>query len=79
GPYTSQIGASLTEIAEQTDSTPHDVALDILRHHEASVAIVNHAMAQDDLDAALLDPHVAVASDGWVMAPLGDGSPHPRS
>ncbi|HIY25440.1 MAG TPA: D-aminoacylase [Candidatus Brachybacterium merdigallinarum] len=79
GPYSPRVGSSLTEIAEQDGSTPQDVALDVLRHHSASVAIVNHAMDQDDLDAALADPHVAIASDGWIMTPTGDGSPHPRS
>lgn len=79
GQYSADVGFSLTDIAAQTDQSPAETALDILRHHQASVAIVNHAMSEQDLEAALRDPHVAIASDGWIMTPAGEGSPHPRS
>lgn len=79
GPFSKWTGSSLFEIATATHSSPESVALDILAHHEASVAIVNHAMAESDLLSALQDPLVSVASDGWVMTSTGDGLPHPRS
>lgn len=79
GAYSDRIGHSLTEIAEATGQDPASVALDVLRAHRGTVAIVNHAMAPADLDAALRHPWVSVASDGWVLAARGDGRPHPRS
>ena len=79
GKYTEWIGHSLAEIAQAHDATAPEAALDILAGHDAAVAIINHAMADDDVDAALCDPYVSVASDGWVMTAQGDGKPHPRS
>lgn len=79
GKYTDWVGHSLVEIADAYESTPHEVALDVLATHNAAVAIVNHAMNETDIEEALHDPHISVASDGWVMTATGDGNPHPRS
>ncbi|GAB3698316.1 N-acyl-D-amino-acid deacylase family protein [Mariniluteicoccus flavus] len=79
GPYTPMIGRSLTDIAEETGSDPATVALDVLREHRATVAIINHAMDPADLDLALTHPWVSVASDGSVLKTEGQGLPHPRS
>jgi N-acyl-D-amino-acid deacylase len=79
GPYTPFIGRSLSDLAEETGKTAQETALDVLSSHGGSVAIVNHAMNDVDVEAALRDPHVSVASDGWVMTEAGTGTPHPRS
>ncbi|WP_040159403.1 N-acyl-D-amino-acid deacylase family protein [Nigerium massiliense] len=79
GRFSEYLGRSLTDIAAATHSTPADVTLDVLADHQATVAIVNHAMAESDLEAALAHPYVSVASDGWVLSVEGDGVPHPRS
>lgn len=79
GKYTPWIGFSLTEVGQAMELSPHETALDILAEHRASVAIVNHAMVDDDVQTALKDPFVSVASDGWVMTASGTGNPHPRS
>ncbi|OYO05557.1 N-acyl-D-amino-acid deacylase family protein [Enemella evansiae] len=79
GAYSDQLGRSLVEIAERTGRDPAAVALDVLREHRGTVAIVNHAMAAADLESALRHPWVSVASDGWVLSAAGDGRPHPRS
>lgn len=79
GKYSNWTGCSLTEIAAAHDSTAHETAVDILASHRASVSIINHAMAEEDVEAALRHPRVAVASDGWTMTATGTGKPHPRS
>lgn len=79
GKYTPWIGFPLTEIGQAMEMSPHETALDVLAEHRASVAIVNHAMVDDDVQTALKDPFVSVASDGWVMTASGTGLPHPRS
>ncbi|WP_028281094.1 D-aminoacylase [Arthrobacter sp. H5] len=79
GKYSEWIGHSLAEIAAGYDITAHEAAINVLVDHDAAVAIINHAMADSDVEAALRDPHVSVASDGWIMTPDGDGKPHPRS
>ena len=79
GKYSRWIGQPLTEIADAAGLSPAEAALDVLAEHRATVAIVNHAMADADVQAALQDPFVAVASDGWIMTESGSGTPHPRS
>lgn len=79
GPYTGDIGRSLTDLAARDGVDPADAALDVLETHRVQVSIVNHAMADDDVDAVLRHPMVSVASDGAVLDAIGDGVPHPRS
>jgi N-acyl-D-amino-acid deacylase len=79
GKYSPWIGHPLTDAASAAGLSPSDAALDVLAEHRATVAIVNHAMADADVEAALRDPFVAVASDGWIMTESGAGTPHPRS
>ena len=79
GKYSPWIGHPLTDVASAAGLSPEDAALDVLAEHRATVAIVNHAMADADVEAALRDPFVSVASDGWIMTESGAGTPHPRS
>lgn len=79
GRFSWAVGCSIADIAEREDLAPAEAVLSVLHEHEAAVAIVNHAMAESDLAAALLHPRVAVASDGWELATSGAGRPHPRS
>ncbi|ANY09449.1 N-acyl-D-amino-acid deacylase family protein [Pseudonocardia sp. HH130630-07] len=79
GPYSADVGRSLTELAERAGTGPAEVALDVIARHRAQVGIVNHAMAEEDVDTVLRHPMVSVASDGWVLEPSGPGVPHPRS
>lgn len=79
GKYSGWIGHSLVEVAAAFGLSSHDAALDILAEHRCAVAIVNHAMADEDLVAALRDPSVSVASDGRIMKAEGEGRPHPRN
>ncbi|WP_028932657.1 N-acyl-D-amino-acid deacylase family protein [Pseudonocardia spinosispora] len=79
GPFSGYAGSSVAEIARRLDTTPEDAALRLLAGHQGSVAVVNHAMAADDVRTVLRYPGASVASDGWVLRPDGDGQPHPRS
>lgn len=79
GEFYSCIGMSITEIGSRRGTDAADAALDVLAAHQGSVAIVNHAMDENDVRAVLGHPWVAVASDGWVLTPSGTGRPHPRS
>lgn len=79
GRFDWAVGHSITDIAAREDLAPAEAALAVLHEHQGAVAIVNHAMAESDLTAALAHPRVAVASDGWELAASGAGRPHPRS
>lgn len=79
GRYSGRVGASIAEIAAADGTEPAAAVLDVLAAHDAAVMIVNHAMAEADVEAVLRHPRSAVASDGWVLAAPGDGHPHPRN
>ncbi|TCP45069.1 N-acyl-D-amino-acid deacylase [Tamaricihabitans halophyticus] len=79
GPYAASVGQSLQDLAAGSAADAADIALDVLAAHQAQVGIVNHAMAEQDVETVLRHPAVAVASDGWTMDARGDGMPHPRS
>lgn len=77
--YRPMLGRSLVEIGEADGCSPEEAALRVIAAHGAGVAIVNHAMAEDDVRDVLRHPFVSVASDGWTMTASGQGTPHPRS
>lgn len=77
--YSWATGRSLAEIGEAQGCSPEEAVLRVLEAHEGVVAIVNHAMAEADVEEVLTHPFVAVASDGWTMTSTGTGVPHPRS
>ncbi|MFB4279851.1 amidohydrolase family protein [Nonomuraea sp. MTCD27] len=79
GPYADRAGDSIADLARDGGVEPAVVVLDVLAAHQAQVMIVNHAMAERDVDAVLRHPSSAVASDGWVLRAPGDGHPHPRN
>jgi N-acyl-D-amino-acid deacylase len=79
GPFTDRRGRSLADIAADIGTDPADAALRVLAAHDGAVAVINHAMAADDVRAVLRHPAASVASDGWVLRPDGSGRPHPRS
>ncbi|WP_129669107.1 N-acyl-D-amino-acid deacylase family protein [Phytoactinopolyspora endophytica] len=79
GRYSDAAGSTLTEVADRDGTDATEVTLRILEQHEAAVAVVMHGMSGDDVETVLRHPRVAVASDGWVMRPSGQGMPHPRN
>ncbi|MFF8410114.1 N-acyl-D-amino-acid deacylase family protein [Streptomyces omiyaensis] len=79
GRYSDRIGDSIADVARDEDVEPAAAVLNVLAAHRGEVMIVNHAMAEDDVDTVLRHPSSAVASDGWVLHAPGDGHPHPRN
>ncbi|WP_406318972.1 D-aminoacylase [Streptosporangium sp. NBC_01639] len=79
GPYADRIGDSVADIARDRGVEPAAAVLDVLAAHNGEVMIVNHAMAEADVDTVLRHRISAVASDGWVLHAPGEGHPHPRS
>ncbi|WP_197284982.1 N-acyl-D-amino-acid deacylase family protein [Sciscionella sediminilitoris] len=78
GPYSGRIGATLATIAAERGRPAAETALDILAAHEGNVWIVNHAMAESDVDTVLGHERSAIVSDGWVLDVHNAGHPHPR-
>lgn len=79
GPYRDDAGRTLAQVAAREDVDDAEATLRILEGHQAAVAVVLHGMSEDDVRTVLRHPRVAVASDGWVMKPDGNGCPHPRN
>lgn len=79
GRYENTAGMSLAQVAERDGVDASEAALRVLAAHQGAVTVVLHSMSEDDVTTVLRHPKVAVASDGWVMRPQGQGRPHPRS
>ncbi|MEU9794777.1 D-aminoacylase [Streptomyces sparsogenes] len=79
GQYADRVGGTIADIARDEDVEPAAAALNVLAAHQGEVMIVNHAMAEADVDTVLRYPGSAVASDGWILRAPGDGHPHPRN
>lgn len=79
GAYSDRVGQSIADIARDEDVEPAEAVLRVLQAHGGEAMIVNHAMADADVEAVLRYPDTAVASDGWVLTAPGEGHPHPRN
>ncbi|MFD0431227.1 hypothetical protein ACFQ60_39900 [Streptomyces zhihengii] len=75
GRYSDRIGDSIADIARDEGVEPAEAVLEVLAAHRGEVMIVNHAMAEDDVDTVLRHPGSAVASDGWVLNAPGEDTP----
>lgn len=69
-------GKSLAELATERQTSPLDIALEIVRGGGA--AVVNFGMREEDVRFVMTLPWVATASDGRAYLPGAD-RPHPRS
>ena len=78
GRYSDWTGSSLQEFADHEQIDPAEAALTVLHAHQANVWIINHAMAQADVDTVLRHESCALGSDGWELDLSGGGHPHPR-
>ncbi|MDR7495679.1 MAG: D-aminoacylase [Armatimonadota bacterium] len=79
GPDSACEGMMLTEIAAARGEEPVDAALGLLERHRGAVQMVVFSMSEDDVRCVMRHPAVAIASDGWTLAPEAGGRPHPRS
>jgi N-acyl-D-aspartate/D-glutamate deacylase len=79
----SLAGKTLAEIGQAHDKDPADVFFDLLlEEHGQLSCIVLHVMNEKDLQTALREPWVDIASDGYSLSVeglLAAGHPHPRN
>jgi N-acyl-D-aspartate/D-glutamate deacylase len=69
-------GQTLAEIAAELGVDPFDALVTVLREEQLQASMVAFTMCEDDLEAALRDPHTMIGSDG--LPPGVGGKPHPR-
>ena len=75
-------GMRIAEAAKKAGKDPFDFVFDLLVEERGSVGCVYFIMSEDDLRLAMVQPWVAVGSDGSALAtegPLRSGVPHPRN
>jgi N-acyl-D-aspartate/D-glutamate deacylase len=76
-------GRSLAALSAELGPEPVDLALDALADDRLATDIVLHCMAEDDIEAILGVPWIAVCTDASGRRPghpvLDDGVPHPRT
>jgi len=70
-------GKSLRQIATQTNQSPYDVTLDVMRRGGAQ--IVAFGMQEDEVRLFMREPWVATASDGSTQPLDSPAQPHPRA
>jgi dihydroorotase/N-acyl-D-amino-acid deacylase len=74
-------GKTLTEIGKLMGKDPRDAVMDLVIADNGESSVVISIMREDDVQAALKDPTVAVGTDSSARAqdgPLADSKSHPR-
>ncbi len=74
-------GMTLTEIGRRLNKDPRDVVADFVVADQAESSVIISIMREDDVQAALKDPTVAVGTDSGAKAedgPLSESKSHPR-
>lgn len=83
GSHPEWSGRSLAELGEALDRDPADVAFDALIDDHLDVSVVIHCMAEQDVEAIMAVPWIAVCTDAEGRRPghpiLDAGKPHPRT
>ena len=69
-------GRSLSSIARERGTSPHDTAVDLLIEEDIAVAAIAHLMSEQDVQTVLRHPRTSIGTDGF---PLREGKPHPRT
>ena len=75
-------GMRVAEAAKAAGQDPFDFVFDLLVDTRGNVGCVYFIMSEDDVKLALVQPWVAVGSDGSALSiegPLRSGVPHPRN
>lgn len=75
-------GMRVAEAAKLAGQDPFDFVFDLLVDTRGSVSCVYFIMSEDDVKLAMVQPWVAIGSDGSALAtegPLRSGVPHPRN
>ena len=73
-------GISVSEIARiRGDADPADTILSLMAEEGGSISGIFHAMSEEDVRLAMIQPWVAHASDGSAINLDAPGVPHPRN
>jgi N-acyl-D-aspartate/D-glutamate deacylase len=75
-------GMRVADAAKAAGKDPFDFVFDLLVDTRGSVGCVYFIMSEDDVKLAMVQPWVAVGSDGSALSiegPLRSGVPHPRN
>lgn len=75
-------GKTLLDIAAETQTTPGEAMLNLLRDDLCSIMVVCNCMDEGNVIKALQHPLSMLGSDGKILAvdgPLSVGKPHPRN
>lgn len=70
-------GKSLAAIAKETNQSPFEVTVDVMRRGGAQ--IVNFGMNEDEVRLFMREPWIATASDGSTQPLDSPAQPHPRA
>ncbi len=76
------IGKTLAEIAAERDTSPEDVAIDLVISDSTRVESVYFLMSEENVKKQIALPWLSFDSDAGSMAPEGnnlDNNPHPRA
>lgn len=76
------IGRTLADIAEERNTTPEDVAIDLVIADSFRVGTVYFLMSEENVRKQIALPWMAFDSDAGSMAPEGESlnsNPHPRA
>lgn len=79
GRFSGAQGSSLLTVASELRVSPAEAVLAVLAAHGGVVGIINHAMSEADVSAAVVHPLVAIASDGGRLVSRDAGTTHPRA
>ena len=74
-------GQTLTEIGKTMGKDPRDAVMDLVVADRAQASVIISIMTEDDVEAALKDPLVAVGTDSGARAEdgrLSENKSHPR-
>lgn len=69
-------GMSLLDVARLHNTDPLSATLRLLETNDLKVTMLQESMSENDIEAALLNPHTMIGSDG--LPPREGGKPHPR-
>jgi N-acyl-D-aspartate/D-glutamate deacylase len=69
-------GKSLDELAKAANTTPEEVALDLLL--KGGAGLVSFNMTDKDIELIMKQPWTMTSTDGG-LGPMGVGRPHPRA
>jgi N-acyl-D-amino-acid deacylase len=72
-------GLTLQQLGDSLGVSPITAAIDLLVGETGFVGAAHFALAEEDVERILRDPHTMIGSDGVATTPDAPEQPHPRS